>query len=284
MNKSKKNCSKSNFFFYKTINLNGDNMLFIKGLIIGLGKILPGVSGSLMAISMKVYEPLLESINSFFKNPKKNIKFLLPILSGIIVSIIIFSKIISILLKKYYFPILLLFIGLIIGSIDFNIKEFKTKKIPKIIIFTISFTLIILINKLSLNITLKDTFFTNILLGIIEAISTIIPGISGTAIFIVLKKYEMIINMLSNPISNINILIPFLIGIIIGIILITKSIIYISKKHPIIFIIIIKAFTLSTLLIMYLNTLTINRTINDIIIGEILLIIGCILSKKMNNL
>lgn len=259
-------------------------MLFIKGLIIGLGKILPGVSGSLMAISMKVYEPLLESINSFFKNPKKNIKFLLPILSGIIVSIIIFSKIISILLKKYYFPILLLFIGLIIGSIDFNIKEFKTKKIPKIIIFTIFFTLIILINKLSLNITLKDTFFTNILLGIIEAISTIIPGISGTAIFIVLKKYEMIINMLSNPISNINILIPFLIGIIIGIILITKLIIYISKKHPIIFIIIIKAFTLSTLLIMYLNTLTINRTINDIIIGEILLIIGCILSKKMNNL
>lgn len=259
-------------------------MLFIKGLIIGLGKILPGVSGSLMAISMKLYEPLLESINSFFKNPKKNIKFLLPILSGIIVSIIIFSKIISILLEKYYFSILLLFTGLIIGSIDFNIKEFKTKKTSKIIIFVIFFTLIILINKLSLNITLKDTFFTNILLGIIEAISTIIPGISGTAIFIVLKKYEMILNMLSNPITNINILIPFLIGIIIGIILITKLIIYISKKHPIIFIIIIKAFTLSTLLIMYLNTITINKTIKDIIIGEILLIIGCILSKKMNNL
>ena len=67
-------------------------MLFIKGLIIGIGKILPGVSGSLMAISMKIYTPLLENINNFLKNPKKSIKFLFPILMGITISVIFFSK------------------------------------------------------------------------------------------------------------------------------------------------------------------------------------------------
>lgn len=48
--------------------------------------------------------------------------------------------------------------------------------------------------------------------------------------------------------------------------------------------VIVKAFTLSTLIIMYLNTLKLNKSIIDIIVGEILLVLGCILSKKMNNL
>ena len=110
-------------------------MLFFKGLLVGLGKILPGVSGSLMAISMNVYEPLLSSISDIFKKPKESIKFLFPILSSIVLSIILFSKILKILINKYYFSILLLFIGLIIGSIDFSFKEFKNKSIPKILIF-----------------------------------------------------------------------------------------------------------------------------------------------------
>ena len=259
-------------------------MLFIKGLIIGIGKILPGVSGSLIAISMKVYTPLLESISNFFKNSKKNLKFLFPILSGIIISVILFSNIIRILINKYYFTVLLFFIGLIIGSTDFSFEEFKNKKISKFLIFMFLFLSIILINKMSFNIKLNDNFLTYIILGIIEALSTIIPGISGTAIFIVLKKYDLILEILSNPFKNFLILIPFIVGIIIGVIAISKIILYVLKKHPVIFMVIIKALTFSTLFLMYLNTFTVSRSIKDIIIGEILLIIGIIISKKMNNL
>ena len=146
------------------------------------------------------------------------------------------------------------------------------------------FLSIILINKLSFNIKLNDNFLTCIILGIIEALSTIIPGISGTAIFIVLRKYDLILEILSNPFKNFLILIPFIVGIIIGVIAISKIILYILKKHPVIFMVIIKALTFSTLFLMYLNTFTVSRSIKDIIIGEILLIIGIIISKKMNNL
>ncbi len=259
-------------------------MLFIKGLIIGIGKILPGVSGSLIAISMGIYTDILESINSLFKNFKKNFSFLFQVLSGSIISIILFSNIIKVLINKYYFSVLLLFIGLIIGSIDYSFNDFKNKKIYKIIIFITIFLFVILINKLSFNIKLNDGFLTYIILGIIEALSTIIPGISGTAIFIVLKKYDLILEILSNPFRNISIFIPFVIGIIIGIIVVSKIILYILKKHPVIFMVIVKALTFSTLFLMYLNTFTVNRTLKDIIIGEILLVIGIILSKKMNNL
>lgn len=259
-------------------------MLFFKGILIGIGKILPGVSGSLMAISMKVYEPLLQSISSFFKEPKKSINFLFPIISGIILSIILFSNVLKILINNYYFPILLLFIGLIVGSLEFEFDEFKNKKIPKIIIFTLLFTITILINKLSVNINLENNFLTYIFLGIIETLSTIIPGISGTAIFIVLKKYDLILEMLSNPFNNLTSLIPFLIGIIISLILLAKFITYVLKKHPILFVVIIKSFSLSTLFLMYFKTLQLDKTIYDIIIGEILLIIGFIISKRMNKI
>lgn len=259
-------------------------MLFLKGLLIGIGKILPGVSGSLMAISMNVYEPLLSSISDIFKKPRDSIRFLFPILSGIILSIILFSNVLKILVNKYYFSVLLLFIGLIIGTIDFSFKEFEDKKISKIIIFVFLIIFPIFINTLSVNINISVSFFNNIILGIIEAVSTIIPGISGTAIFIVLKKYELILDMLSNPFNNLDILIPFIIGIIIGVFILSKVITYIIKKHPILFMVIVKAFTLSTLIIMYLNTLKLDKSIIDIIVGEILLVVGCIVSKKINCL
>ena len=54
-------------------------VLIIKGLIVGIGKIIPGVSGSMLAISLGIYEPLINSINNFFKNPEKHAKFLLKI-------------------------------------------------------------------------------------------------------------------------------------------------------------------------------------------------------------
>ena len=84
--------------------------------------------------------------------------------------------------------------------------------------------------------------------------------------------------------NNLDILIPFIIGIIIGVFVLSKLITHIIRKHPILFMVIVKAFTLSTLIIMYLNTLKLNKSIIDIIVGEILLVLGCILSKKMNNL
>ena len=57
-------------------------MLIIKGIIIGIGKIIPGVSGSMLAISLGIYEKLIDSINSIFKSPKKNLLFLKPYLKS----------------------------------------------------------------------------------------------------------------------------------------------------------------------------------------------------------
>ena len=259
-------------------------MLFFKGIIIGIGKILPGVSGSLIAITMNIYAPLLESISTINKNTYEKVKFLFPILSGILTSIILFSNIIEFFIKRYYFSILLLFIGLIIGSIDLKQIKIKNNTIPKMIIFTLSITLVLLIEKLTLSITIPNNFLIYIVLGIIEALSTIIPGISGTSLFMTLGKYEQIIEAFAHPLNNIPFLIPFFIGVIICVIIISKLITKILKKHEELFFASSLGFTIATLITMYIKTFTINKNIPSIIIGEILLVLGYILSKKMNKL
>ena len=69
-------------------------MLVLKGIIIGIGKIIPGVSGSLLAISMGLYQKMIDSINYFFDNKRDNFKFLFKIGIGVLISSVFFSNII----------------------------------------------------------------------------------------------------------------------------------------------------------------------------------------------
>ena len=103
---------------------------FFKGFIIGIGKIIPGVSGAMLAAIMGVYDKALYYICNFRKNIKESIKYLSPIAAGILLSIILFSKVISICLDKYYEITMFFFIGLVIGGLPFIINK-KNKKIQK---------------------------------------------------------------------------------------------------------------------------------------------------------
>ena len=111
----------------------------LKGFIIGIGKIIPGVSGSVLAITLGVYDKSVEYINNFKHNKKESLKYLLPLGIGIIISIIIFSKIITILLDKYYQITMLFFIGLIIGGLPEIIKKVKkTLAFFRMVVYTLN--------------------------------------------------------------------------------------------------------------------------------------------------
>ena len=90
---------------------------FIKGIFIGTGAILPGISSGVICMVLGLYEKLLNSVLNFFKDIKSNLNFLFPIVTGILVGIIIFSSLIL-----YFFNVIpcqtkSLFIGLLLGSI-----------------------------------------------------------------------------------------------------------------------------------------------------------------------
>ena len=78
-------------------------MNFIKGFVVGIGKIIPGVSGAMLAMAMGIYDKSIEYICNFMKNKKEATLYLVPIGLGVVFSIIFFSKIINPLLINCIF-------------------------------------------------------------------------------------------------------------------------------------------------------------------------------------
>lgn len=203
----------------------GDFMQFIKdyfkGVAIGSGAILPGISSGVLCVIFGIYEKLLDSILNFFKNIKENFKFLFPIMLGIVSGIILFSNILNYLFYSYPIQIKSIFIGLILGSIPSILKSVNSKykfKLSYILYLLISFGigifLIYLENKLSINSYSEYSFFYLILCGILMSIGVVIPGISSTIILMLMGVYSTYLYSIST--LYFPILIPLGIGLVIG--------------------------------------------------------------------
>lgn len=268
--------------------------LIIKGFIIGIGKIIPGVSGAMLAIILGEYEKIIKTISNIKNTNIEQMKYLTKIAIGIILAITLTSKIIVKSLNTHYFTTMLLFIGMIIGGIPNVIKQIKINY--KDIIISIIFILITMmpIKELTLtqNHTIEQTIieFTKLIgIGSLDALSSIIPGISGTALLMIFGYYDIILKTFAttlNPLyikQNIFILLPFTIGFVIGILVISKIICILLKKQKNKLNIIITIFMIITTIILTKKTIETNPTIQEIILGIILGIFGIIVTIKLEN-
>ena len=262
----------------------------LKGIVIGIGKIIPGVSGAVIAISLGVYEKGLEAIT---KINKENIKFLINIGSGIVISIILFSKLILYFMNNYYLPTMLLFIGLIIGGTFELEKNIKFDRKIDIVILLISIILMYLISILKNpqnNVMLQmnvHTYIKLIFAGILDAFATVFPGISGTALLMLYGCYNTIMMALSNVlqssliVSNLFVLTSYGSGMLIGIIMFSKIITYLFKKYSKQTSIFILGISVSTIFMLLKDTIGMSKNIIEIIFSIFLLVIGYFLSRKI---
>lgn len=264
----------------------GDTMFtFLKGILIGIGKIIPGVSGSLIAISLGVYEKCIDIISNFFVEIRYNFKFLFLLCSGIIVSILFGSNLIYYFLTNYYFLTMCLFIGLIAGTIPNVFKKNKIIKRQDYFYITIPFIIMIIISSLGkgsieINNNLSGYMLT-IIIGFIDAFTMIVPGISGTAIFIMLGVYEFVLLMFGNLLLPY--LIFFMLGIVIGIYVTSKIINYCFKNYNRETYLIILGFLLSSLIFIIIDTFSKGFNIINLIIGFVLVILGYFISYFFDN-
>jgi putative membrane protein len=266
-------------------------MLFIKGIIIGIGKVIPGVSGSMLAISMGIYQKLLDSINNFFRDIKNNFLFLFKIGLGVFVAIVFFSKIILKCLNNYYIVTMFFFIGLILGSFKDIDREIK-KRNKGLIIITFLITLILGLISVDIEFNIKNTFLKFIyfiIVGFVDAFTMIVPGISGTATLMMIGAYNSLMETFSNLLNfnqlldNILIMIPFLIGLFIGVIFTVKLINYLFKKCKDDTYSAIIGFCVSTIILMFIKCINSSYTLLYLILAFIMLIVGFTLSKKINH-
>jgi len=222
----------------------------LRGMVIGLANVIPGVSGGTMMVSMGIYDKLIWSINHLFKEFKKCLTILLPYAVGMVAAILLGAVGLKAAFASFPLPTNTLFIGLILGSLPFILKEMKGEKIgwQGILVFVLFFALVvglkIVEKENSTEIRLSVLEIVKLfLLGAVASSTMVIPGVSGSMMLKTLGYYEPIVTgaipaLLKGLTSgdwamvghNIGILLPFGLGIIFGIFAIAKLIEFLMKK------------------------------------------------------
>ena len=219
-------------------------ILIIKGFILGIANIIPGVSGGTIAITLGIYEKLISVISNFRKSIKENIKFIIFIVLGIVISLLVFSNIIGYCLDKFPFVTILFFIGFIVGGLPILFKKVKGRvNVLNIIVFLITFGIVIILKFISPEnniVNLDNLTFIKIIglffAGFISSASMLLPGISGSFVLMLIGYYEPIINSIrsltrfNDIFHNIIILGIGGVGILFGIVCAAKLIKWLCKN------------------------------------------------------
>lgn len=193
----------------------------IKGIAIGAGAILPGISSGVLCVIFGIYEKLVDCILNFFKDFKTNIKFIFPILIGVAIGVILFGNILRYLFENYPMQTCFCFIGIILGGIPalFKNANFKTGFRLHYLSYTfISFFLTILLiiieNNISNNFIACNNSLYLILSGFVMSVGIVVPGVSSTVLLMLMGTYNTYLNAVSS--INLQILIPMGFGLFLG--------------------------------------------------------------------
>jgi len=221
----------------------------LRGAVIGVSNIIPGVSGGTMAVSMGIYDRVIYAVNNLRKQFRKSFRELLPIVIGVLIGLFAFAALIGTLLgtKSDEIPLTRLptnfaFIGLILGGLPAIYKRvnMRNAKVPGLILFLIFLALVVvlpLLNPPEAR-TVDHSIGTILLmipLGAIASSTMVIPGVSGSMILMLLGYYNSVINAMNDlrggDWSSLAILLPYAFGLLVGIVFIAKLMNYLLRKH-----------------------------------------------------
>ena len=283
-------------------------VLIIKGFIMGIANVIPGVSGGTLALTLGIYENFINAISHFFTKIKENFKFLIPIFIGMVLSILTMSNVIDSCFKKFPIPTTLFFMGLVIGGIPLIAKKLKNadevKKPSSYLIALMTFALVMVLafSQEIFGRGLQDANLSNLniigyliltLVGLIAAATIIIPGVSGSLVLMLLGYYFPVIKTIkhlttfNNVTKDILILGCFGVGVLIGIVLIAKVIEFLLKKFEKKTYFGVLGFIIASVIAIpvsvYHEVGQIDFTIIQVIAGVIFLLLGIIFGYKLGD-
>ena len=205
----------------------------LQGALIGLGAVLPGISGGVLCVVFGIYKTIMEFLADPFRKFKTHVPKLIPIGIGGVIGFIGVAKILEILLEKYPAPSVCLFIGLITGMLPSLFREAgeqgrnKNSYISMGIAMVLVFALLISLQLFSVQIT--PNFLWYVFCGCCLALSVIAPGMSFSTLLMPLGLYEPFVAGIGN--LDFSILIPGGIGGLATVILFAKAVDTLFDKH-----------------------------------------------------
>jgi putative membrane protein len=192
---------------------------FLKGIVVGLGGVAPGLSGSVLLIIFGLYRQTLDAIGTLLTDFRKKIRFLLPLVCGMVLGVLLFSKLIDFLIHDYEMPTRFCFLGLILGTLPMVWKEVKRDGFfPKYYLLILLAALLGLwmftANADAFPQVTDPNLLQCILLGVCVAATAIVPGVDPAVFLSTLGFYEMYVGALAD--LDFGILIPMVPGLALG--------------------------------------------------------------------
>ncbi len=279
----------------------------LKGMVIGIANAIPGVSGGTMMVSMGIYDKLIHCLTHLFKEFKKSVKFVAPIILGAALGVVLLSAVIEKMFTFIPIQTNLLFIGLIVGGLPMMMNQIKGKKlgIGAILGFIIFFVLVVGLAALgeTEGQAADVTFgFVNCIklfgVGIVAAATMVIPGVSGSMMLMIMGYYQVIIETINDMVKALihfdipgiltgcGVLIPVAVGAIIGIFAIAKLVELLFEKAPTVaYSCIIGLIVASPVAIVLMNwdSFVANFGVVSILTGLLVLIVGIFGALKLGG-
>lgn len=275
----------------------------IKGSLVGMGSILPGVSGSMIAAIFNIYQSLVNALNDFTKHPIQAIKSVWQYIVGVIIGLFLGFFVINLFLDIAPLPITLLFIGFILGAIPSMIKkvrntQFKWHHILVLLISMVSMVSMVFIQES--NGSSEQEYLIVFLIGAITAIALIIPGLSGATMLMALGFYQKLLDLIDDLLKGLAILdfslvlkqlplfLLLVLGVVVGLILMGKVMFVLLQKYQthfymaVIGIVIVSPFNILFTLEQNTNDHVFQTDWYFWVVGLILCVIGFMASKLLS--
>lgn len=206
---------------------------FLKGIVVGLGGVSPGLSGSALLIIFGLYQKTLDALGILFADFKRNIRFLAPLVAGMVLGVLLFSKAVDFFLTNFEMPTRFCFLGLILGTLPMVWREvkkdgFSGKYLAVVISSAIVGLLLFTVNTGGFPQVESPNFLQSVVLGVSVAATAIIPGIDPAVLLSTLGLYEAYVAALAN--IDLGILAPMAIGLIFGAVAISYGMSQLFKR------------------------------------------------------
>ena len=201
-------------------------MRVLQGALIGLGAVLPGISGGVLCVVFGIYKPVMELLSNPFKNFKTHVPRLIPVIIGGAVGFMGIANLLAFFLEKYPDPSVCLFVGLIGGMLPSLFREAgeqgrsRGSWISMAIAMAAIFLLLGSLNASSVQIL--PNFGWYLFCGFCLALSVIAPGMSFSTLLMPLGLYTPFVDGIGH--LDFSVLIPGGIGALVTVICLAKAV------------------------------------------------------------
>lgn len=196
------------------------------GVLIGVGAVLPGISGGALCVAFGIYKPVMELLGNPLRKFKTHVPRLLPVLVGAGLGFLGVANVLSFFLEAYPGPSVFLFIGLILGMLPSLFREAGEQGRPKgswialVAAFVVVISLLAVLSLCSVHIV--PNFGWYLFCGFCLALSVIAPGMSFSTLLMPLGLYTPFVEGIGN--LRFSVLLPAGIGAVITVICLARCV------------------------------------------------------------